>query len=67
MIQASIYAPSDRQGIASAGLISTRSATILAHLFILTDLTSQPLGPKSQVWQRIKFLPFQKLQPPGVH
>jgi len=29
-IQASIYAPSGRQGIASAGFISTRTATILA-------------------------------------
>ncbi len=29
-IQASIYAPSGRQGIASAGFVSTRAATILA-------------------------------------
>ena len=29
-IQASTYAPSGRQGIASAGLVSTRPATILA-------------------------------------
>jgi hypothetical protein len=29
-IQASIYAPSGRQGIASAGFVSTRTVTILA-------------------------------------
>jgi len=35
MIQASIYAPSGRQRITSAGLVSTRSVTILAPSFIL--------------------------------
>ena len=33
-IQASIFAPGGRQGIASAGLVSTRTATILAPSFI---------------------------------
>ena len=33
----SIYEPSGRQGIVSAGLISTRRATILAPPFILSE------------------------------
>ncbi len=32
-MQGSIYAPSGRQGIASAGLVSTRTVTILAPSF----------------------------------
>jgi hypothetical protein len=31
------------------------------------DSNLRPLGPKSQVRQKLKFLPFRKLQPPRVY
>ncbi len=47
-IQASIYAPSGRQGIVSAGPISTRRATILAPPFILRNDSLYPFYSLSQ-------------------
>jgi hypothetical protein len=47
-IQASIYAPSGRQGIASAGLVSTRPATILAPSSLIASRNqSRSQGPHS--------------------
>jgi hypothetical protein len=41
-MRASIYAPSGRQGIASAGLVSTRTVTILAPSFYFDGLRFSP-------------------------